>query len=172
MINDGIIGLRAVEPTDVDLLFLWENDSDSWRYGWNRAPLSRHQLWTYANNYDSEPIRAGELRMIVVELSSGEEVGCVDLTDIDAINSRAQVGIYIKSSCRGKGYGARSLALLIDYSSAMLSLHQLWAVIGRDNGASIAIFEKVGFKSCGCLRSWIKNRTSFEDALLYQKFLV
>ncbi len=172
MLNDGLIELRAVEPADVDILFLWENDEESWHYGSNRAPLSRHQLWNYATGYDADPVKAGEVRFVITDAITGEAVGCVDLTDIDVLNSRAQCGIYIGKAYRGMGFGSNALRSICEYAGATLSLHQLWAVIGRENICSTAIFEKCGFKSCGCLRSWIKKRTSFEDALIYQKLLV
>lgn len=172
MLSDDVIRLRAVEPADVDCLFIWENDSDSWRYGCNKAPLSRHQIWNYATGYDADPLRAGELRMMIVEQSTGATVGCVDLTDIDAVNSRAQCGIYISVAFRNRGYGAKALKLICAYADSVLAMHQLWAVIGRENLSSIAVFERCGFNTCGSLRSWIKKRTSFEDALIFQKLLV
>lgn len=171
MLSDGVIGLRAVEPDDTDALYLWENESVQLMCGGIRAPLSRHQIWTYANNYDSNPLSSGELRLMVVDCERGERLGCVDLTDIDVHNGRAQVGIYVKASVRGRGIGRRSLGLLAGYAKECLGLHQLWAVVARDNSSSLKLFESCGFKSCGLLRSWIKKGQSFTDALVYQFML-
>lgn len=169
--NGELIRLRAVEPEDVDLIFIWENDETLWRYGAVKGPISRHQLWNYAQNYDADPMKNGEIRFVVEDINTGEAVGCIDLTEIDSYNCRAQVGIFISKLHRNRGLAQDALSLLNDYACKILGLHQVWAVIGRENTSSISLFEKSGFKSCGCLRSWIKIRTSYEDALIYQKFL-
>lgn len=45
------ITLRAPEPSDVDAMFRMENDPAVWPDGHTRAPLSRHLLATYVDNY-------------------------------------------------------------------------------------------------------------------------
>ena len=57
--------LRALEPTDVDCLYLWENNPEMWRFGFSPAPLSRHQIWEYISTYDSNPLSAGQLRLMI-----------------------------------------------------------------------------------------------------------
>ncbi len=57
------ITLRAVEPTDVDCLYIWENDPSLWPHGSTRAPLSRFQLSEYATGYDADPYSARQLRL-------------------------------------------------------------------------------------------------------------
>lgn len=169
--NSVSIKLRAVEPDDVDSLFIWENDEAMWRYGCNKACISRSQLWNYVQNYDADPLKSGEIRFIIEESNNGETVGCIDLTDIDPYNGRAQVGIYISKRNRCKGFGEESLKKILEYAAETLGLHQVWAVVGRENTASISLFEKCEFKSCGCLRSWIRKRTSYEDALVFQHLI-
>lgn len=47
MLDNGKVYLRALEPTDIDVIHRWENDCDLWRFGCATAPFSRHQIWEY-----------------------------------------------------------------------------------------------------------------------------
>ena len=29
-LDDGVVSLRALDPTDLDLLYIWENDTSLW----------------------------------------------------------------------------------------------------------------------------------------------
>lgn len=171
MITGTKIRLRAPEPTDVDAMFRWENDSQSWVNGRTRAPMSRHALWQYVESYDADIMHAGQARFIIVETSSAEPIGCIDLYDIDTLNRRAAVGIYIEPSWRNRDMATQSLLLLADYCQQQLGLHQLWAVIASDNTPSRALFHSVGFKECGRLRSWLRQGEHYTDALLTQRLL-
>lgn len=171
ILNDNII-LRAPEPSDVDAMFRWENDSASWNAGRTRAPMSRHALWEYVNNYSADIMAAGQARFVIVDGDSDEPVGCVDLYDIDILNRRGGVGIYIEKGFRRQGYAQQAIGLLSLYCQRELGLHQLWAVISADNKASRALFRSCNFKECGRLRSWIRHSEHYKDALIAQSLLV
>ena len=48
ILSDGTLTLRAVELSDVDILYRWENDTTQWITNNAFAPYSRKQLWDYA----------------------------------------------------------------------------------------------------------------------------
>ena len=54
MLSNGTIRLRALEVDDLDMLYLWENDTSSWRDGTNIAPFSRRMLAEYIDTYDGD----------------------------------------------------------------------------------------------------------------------
>lgn len=167
--TDATLTLRALEPGDVDRIYLWENSPAMWRYGYSQAPLSRHQIWEYIRNYDANPLSAGELRLLVCEGLTA--VGAVDLYDVDVLNRRAMAGIMIDSAFRGRGYGLQALKLLENYSRDNLGLHQLGAMVADDNAASQRLFLRAGFTETARLPQWFRNGTSFLDAVMYQKIL-
>lgn len=168
MESDNIkINLRAPEPSDLDTLYIWENDPELWPHGDNMAPVSRHALDTFLRNYSGDISSDGQLRLIVT-LSDGTAVGVIDLYDYSARNRRAGVGIFIQKEYRCKGYGQQALEWLATYSATHLGLHQLWAVIAADNLASRTMFGAAGFKTCGRLRSWLRRGRSYSDAIIYQ----
>lgn len=172
MISDGKISLRAPEPSDVDALFIWENDCSMWFDGRIRAPLSRHQLWQYVESYSADPLVEGQARFMIVDISSRQALGSVDLYDIDIANRRAGVGVMIAPEYRRKGYASRAIALIADYCRDALGLHQLWAIVGADNTASRNLFAAASFSVAGYLRSWIRRSSSrYGDAYIYQRML-
>ncbi|MDE7426465.1 MAG: GNAT family N-acetyltransferase [Muribaculaceae bacterium] len=161
--------LRALEPDDADILYIWENDSSLWPYGNTMAPVSLNQLRTYIRNYTGTPLADGELRMMIEDCESGRPLGCVDLTDIDARDLHARVGIFVAVKERHQGVASVALRLIINYARTYLNLHQLIALVGTDNEYSHALFRRTGFKSCGNLRSYVRQGKHYSDVLIYQK---
>lgn len=171
-ISDGIIMLRALEPTDLDVLYRWENDERLWRTSSTITPFSRKQLWDYIENYDGDVFNSRQLRLIIEEMSSGAAVGTIDLYDFDAANSRASVGILIDEHFRGKGLGQSAMKLFEKYCYEYLSLNQLVAIVALDNDESIKLFDSLGYRRVGKLKWWLKRGNEFCDAIMMQLKLV
>lgn len=172
MITNRNISLRAPEPSDVTIMYAWENDRSNWRHGRTRAPLSMHQLDEYVRDYNPDILAAAQGRFMIVDNATGKSVGAIDLYDVDAINRRAAVGIVIDSAVRQKGFAADALNALADYASIDLGLHQLWAIVAADNLPAKALFTASGYDISGRLRSWVRiNGQSYSDAFIYQKLL-
>ena len=161
--------LRALEPEDVDCMYRWENTPGMWRHGCSPAPLSRHLIWEYVNNYEADPFVAGQLRLIVE--SDGVAVGAVDLYDVDRLNRRAMVGVMIEEGSRRRGLGRRALAELSAYCADVLGLHQLGAIVEAGNAPSHRLFAGSGFVECGMLAQWFRRGREFADAVMYQRLL-
>lgn len=172
--NPMRVSLRAVEPSDVDRLYLWENDPSVWPFGAPRGPYSRHQLWEYANGYDADPYRAGQLRLIVeIGEEDGQRTPCgtVDLYDIDARDSRAFIGIMIAPGFRRKGIASAALVELESYCRDILGLRLLASETASDNLPSIRLFTGRGFILTGRRPSWIRRCDEFISAVQFQKQL-
>lgn len=164
-----MITLRAPEQSDVDSIFLWENDPGFSESLPQSAPLSRYQIWEYIKNYQSDPFATRELRMMIYDEALKMVVGHIDMFDFDPVNRRAGIGIYIDESRRREGYAKEALEMFESYVTRTLGMHQLWAYIAIDNTASKALFTGAGFKPAGRLRSWLRRKTEYADALIFQK---
>lgn len=171
MLSDNSIRLRALEPDDLDMLYLWENDTSIWRYGNNIAPFSRKMLADYIDSYDSDIFKSLQLRFMIVSVDTDVPVGMIDLYDFDAVNRRAGVGIMVDEAHRSKGYAADALNLLCRYCYDRLGMHQLYAMVAIDNVPSISLFQNGGFKISGKLRSWLRQGESYIDAYILQRLL-
>lgn len=164
------ISLRALEPSDTDLIYLWENNPEMWRYGVSPAPLSRHQIWEYINQYDANPLVSGQLRLIVQ--AGNTPVGTIDLYNLDVNNRRAFIGIMTAPQYRRKGHAAAAIGLITDYCRNNLGLRQIAATIAADNTASLSLFQKAGFRITSTLPDWIRrDPVNFIDAKLLTKQL-
>lgn len=151
--------LRAPEPSDVDALYLWENDPEAWSVTDALAPVSRHQLWEYVNNYDSNPLSACQLRLIIAPAAepSARPLGVIDLFDINPLHSHASVGIYVAASARRQGIASAALSALISYCRDRLPLLHLSAVVAVGNVPSSRLFSSAGFRPLARLPRWIRS---------------
>lgn len=160
--------LRAPEPSDLDAMYLWENDSQAWCVTDSLAPVSRHQLWEYIRNYDANPLSAGQLRLIIASADDSScPLGVIDLFDINPLHRHASVGIYIAPSHRARGIASAALSSLISYCRDRLPLIHLSAVVAVGNTPSSSLFLSAGFAHIATLPRWIRNAdNSFSDASL------
>ena len=110
-IEGGICRLRALEPSDLDALYGWENDTDVWRVSGTLAPFSRHVLSRLIEEQQFDIYATRQMRLVVESLA-GEMVGAVDLFEFDPHNRRAGVGIIIDAAHRRKGYALAALRAL------------------------------------------------------------
>ena len=92
--KDGTVRLRALEPEDLDMLYCIENDYKLWNVGPTNVPYSRYVLHNYIANSSGNIYADCEVRQMIVN-DEGETVGIVDITDFDAKNCRADVGIVV-----------------------------------------------------------------------------
>ena len=171
MLKGKRIYLRQLEDSDVNLLLLWENDTENWRYSESEAPFSLHQLQHYVKN--ASHVRQNEqLRFMVCLNENDNAIGTIDMFTIDFKNLRAGVGVLIANKDnRQKGYAQEALSLLEKFASRSLELEQLFCEIQADNEASIQLFEKAGFMKTGTKKNWYKIKSKVIDAYFYQKFI-
>lgn len=172
MLQDKHIKLRAIEPEDIDLLYIWENNTDLWEISNISVPTSKHHLVQFVQEASLGIYETKQLRLMIEIIEPKQTIGCIDLFDFDAFHERAGVGILISDTGdRNKGYATRALKLLIEYAKKHLSLHQLYCNILEDNTISVKLFEKCGFKINGKKTDWVKSRNKHKDEYFLQLIL-
>lgn len=168
LLENDIILLRALEPEDLDVLYKWENDSTLWNCGSTLTPYSKFALREYLAGSTQDIFQSHQLRLMIVEKSSGKPIGTVDLYDFDPMNLRAGVGILLDADYRNKGYGFHALHLMKEYACRFLLLKQLYAYVPKPNEASYKLFGKSGYEESGLLKSWKKTAEGYIDVYLMQ----
>lgn len=164
------ITLRALEPSDLEVLYLWENDPDVWRVSGTLAPVSRDRLARFISEQSYDIYATRQMRLIVDV--DGVMVGSVDIFDFEPLHRRFGVGILIYADeHRRKGYASRVIELIKEYAHNTLDLKQIWVTVDEDNGASIALFESCGFVLSARRREWVNRAGVFIDELEYQCIL-
>lgn len=169
-IEGNLCRLRALEPEDLDAMYGWENDTDSWRVSGTVAPFSRHVLSRLIDEQQFDIYATRQMRL-VIETPDGSAVGAVDMFEFDPQNLRAGVGIIVAPPYRKQGYAQDTLQTLERYVRDVLRMHQLWCSVGADNEASLALFRKAGYAECGRRKEWILTPNGAIDEVLMQKIL-
>ena len=161
--------LRALEPSDLDLVYEIENDESLWIYSNTSSPFSRNTLKKFIQNSHLDIIEHKQLRLVIS--NNQKSMGFIDLFDYDNVNRRVGVGIIIFKKFRLKGIAFQSIKLVENYLIKHVPIHQLFANISSNNIESISLFEKCGFEKVGLKRDWIFYNNEFNDELLYQKII-
>jgi diamine N-acetyltransferase len=172
LLENENIRLRAVEPEDLDRLYLWENNTQLWDAGNTRNPYSRFVLKQYIVNSDKDIYENKQLRLMMVSVKTGETVGTVDLFDFDIHNSRIALGLFVDKAFQGKGYAKESLHLIEEYVFVYLKINLLYCHIAENNTASRHLFEQEKYEKTGILKEWIKTANGFENVFLFQQFKI
>ena len=172
-----LIHLRALEPTDLNQLYRWENDSSIWSVSGTLVPFSKFVLEEFVTQVHQDIYTNKQLRLIVDlkyfdeadEDETTRSIGCVDLFDFDPKNKRAGVGILIADKAdRGRGYATEALHLIVDYAFEVLDLHQIYSNVRVENESSVALFKKVGFEVTGLKQDWMYEQGKFYDEYTMQ----
>ena len=161
------IHLRAPEPEDLELLYTMENDTHLWSVGTTLVPYSRFTLRNYIEQTRGDLYSERQARF-VIELADGNTAGMIDLADYTPFDSRAEVCIGILGEYRNRGIAGEALALLKEYATGYLGIHQLYAYIPAGHTASKKLFEGAGFLHTCTLKEWKRDGDSFVDIELFQ----
>ena len=171
LLKNDLVTLRALEPTDLDTLFQWENDTALWVVSDTVAPYSREALWNYLQQYTGDIYAQRQLRLMITLTEDGTPVGTVDFLNFDPLNNRAELGLFIAAEQRGKGLGRQALELLTAYAREHLGLRQIYVFIALDNEVCLNLFEDYGYRRVGVLQSWVKRGNTYRDVALLQMIL-
>ena len=168
VLKNHIITLRALEPEDLNLLFSTENDSDFWEVSNTQAPFSKFILKKYLANAQQDIYEARQLRLVIMNTATNENLGLIDLFDFNPQHQRAGIGILILKEFQNMGFASESLKMITQYAFNHLNLHQVYANIPTDNKKSLVLFEKLNFVKIGIQKDWMFSEGSFKDVHLYQ----
>ena len=163
------IYLRALEPNDLEFIYAMENDQSIWEVSNTQTPYSRFLVKQYLENAHQDIYEAKQLRLAICQDEDFPAIGLIDLFDFDPKNNRAGVGIVIQGNeNRNQNIGSEALQLLIKYAFHHLNVHQLYANIGTENRASIALFTKFGFQIIGIKKEWNLVNGVYKDEAIFQ----
>ena len=169
--NIDKISLRALEPSDIDLLLRIENDDRYWKYANRTEPYSRDLLQKYIEQQKQDIFQVKQKRF-AISIENTDTLGFIDIFDFEPMHRRAGVGIFILDKYRGIGIGRKSVTLLGEYAKTHLNLNCIYANIAKENTKSINLFESCGYKKIGLKKEWNYYENSFHGEYLYQKIIV
>ncbi|MFO7867798.1 MAG: GNAT family N-acetyltransferase [Bacteroidales bacterium] len=171
ILETELIKLRALEPSDIDLLYAWENRTDIWLVSSTVTPFSKDVLQQYISQSYLDIYTVKQLRLMIFVKDISCTVGMIDLFDFDPQNKRCGVGVFVAPQYEGNGYASEALICVQKYARSVLLLNQLYAEISETNHKSIRLFEQQGFVCSGIKKSWIRSVDGYLNQLFYQYVL-
>lgn len=96
----------------------------------------------------AEDMEHGKMLELVILTPEGEFIGSMEAFDITG--KTPELGLWIKSSAHGNGYGYEALRCLVDYLNSTEKYQYYIYQVDIRNESSIHLVEKFHFKKCGC----------------------
>lgn len=171
LLTNDTLRLRAIEPEDLSLLYMVENDTDIWWVGNQTVPYSRFALRQYLASTTNDIYADKQVRFVIERISDAKPLGLIDMFAFSPKNLRAEVGILIFEDNRNCGYAKGAIHLLSEYAKSQLQLHQLYAYVSVNNTFAKQLFLSADFSEVHYLKDWLKVSDTFSDVLFMQKIL-
>lgn len=102
-----------------------------------------------------------------ITTDAGDFLGGCGLDQLDALNQRANLGYWVRSSAAGRGVATAAVRLLRDWGFAHTDLARLEVLIAVENAASLRVAEKAGAHFEGRLRDRLVVHGTRHDAAMY-----
>ena len=162
MIQGSMITLRALEDRDQETLRCWRNDPKLSCFHFSAMPLSQISQKRWYENYSE----SSNSKIFIIENDQNSAIGYTVLKNIDHKNRNAEIGLYLDPSFQGKGYGRDSFETLIRFCFEELNMHRVYLQVFAFNTRAISLYERIGFKTEGCLREAFFTQNDYHDIIL------
>ena len=145
MLSGNIVGLRAVEYSDLETLLKWRNQPEFRRFfrEYRELNMENQKRW-----FESKVLGDEHTRMFsIVDLKDGQLIGACGLCYIDWPNRCADFSIYIGRDQLyvDDHFAIDAAKILMAYGFNELNLHRLWSEIYDIDKKKMCMFEKLGF---------------------------
>lgn len=167
MLKGEFVGLRSIEPSDLDQLLAWRNKPEFRRYfrEYRELTYEQQRSW-YKEKVLNDPATC---MFAIVCAETGRLIGACGLCYIDWINRSSDFSIYIGHDDLyiDDKYAIDAARLLICYGFEELNLHRLWSEIYGFDSAKVEMFKTLGFHLDGSHRQTHWTENSWCDSLFY-----
>ncbi len=100
-------------------------------------------------------------------LLDGVPSGTVGFNSYKPMLATSELGYWIATSLAGNGYMTEAAAAVVDWGFTSLGLHRIELRASPDNGSSLRVAEKVGFKQEGLARGACRGSEGWHDVLTF-----
>jgi RimJ/RimL family protein N-acetyltransferase len=161
------VRLRAVEPTDWQSFFDWNQDSEAAR-GMYYIPFpgSQESVKRWAEKQATQEPDDDKF-FFVVETLGGEIVGSLNAHSCEPHHGTFAYGIGIRRSHQHRGYASEAILLLLRYFFLELRYQKATVEVYSFNDPSVRLHERLGFQLEGRLRRMIFTRGRHFDKLVF-----
>jgi RimJ/RimL family protein N-acetyltransferase len=163
MLIGKTVFLRILEKSDLELVRRWRNSPDNYRHfaNWDFITSVQQENW-FALKGSSRT----DLRMIIVDKSTGRPIGITHLESIDYRNRNASWGIYIaEPEFRTRTYAVESTLLLFDYAFEYMNIHKIYGNTLSNNPRGRRFHKLVGFKEEAVFKKHVYVKNLYADLI-------
>ncbi|GAA1947058.1 GNAT family N-acetyltransferase [Agromyces allii] len=164
-LRDGDLVVRPIRARDAKQLERVLLDNRAWLRQWEATyPGGSSIIDTRASIRNLlAHARAGHALPFLLEVD-GEIVGQLNVSSIAYGSlSSASIGYWVAQSAAGHGITPTAVALATDYCFQVLRLHRIEICIRPENGPSLRVVEKLGYRYEGLRRRFIHIDGSWRD---------
>lgn len=159
------IKLRAVEPSDADYFYGWQQDSERTRFlDWLPPPSSQAARASWAEKRSQQELKEDAFQWMV-ETLAGEVVGSIATHSCNPRAGTFSYGLDVVSAQRRKGYASETLKLILTYYFEELRYQKVTVAIQSGNVASIKLHQHLGFVAEGTHRRMVYTQGKFFDLI-------
>ncbi len=160
--------LHAVEPEDLDLMYVIENDIQLWQYSSTTAPFSRYTLHRYIQDGTMDFFRDQQVRFAI---HNDEDTTCgfLDIANFTPIHSRAEIGIVLMAEAQGRGLATIALREAWEYARQM-HVRMLYSIVAEGNIRAQRLFLRAGYRETAIIPSWLQFGDNAQNAVLFQLY--
>ena len=161
------VRLRGIEPSDADIFFAWNMDSEMARrldFVW--PPVSQAQVKKEIEELSLKKLEHDSFTW-VIEATSGKVVGSIMTHSCDSRNGTFSYGVNVVREHRRKGYAAEAIQMVLRYYFEELRYQKVSVAVHSYNEESVALHEKLGFVREGTLRRMVYTRGEYFDVHWY-----
>jgi len=167
--KNGMINLQPFKLENVRKHYQWNNDREITYYD-SEYPHRFESFDSFLSRMKAiieNPKRNSEL-FEIVDLHDHKVIGVIDIYGIDYHNKRCFVSCTIgDKNKRGKGYGKKSLELILRYCFNDLKMHKVGATSFDFNETWIGVLKKAGFRKEGELRNHVMKENEYRNKLIF-----
>lgn len=179
MLKGNLIGLTAVEKTDIKQLMDWRNNAENRKYfrEYRELNMTMQEQWFQQKVINDQ----NTIMFSIRRLNDNELLGCCGFVYINWVHRHADLSLYIGWEdvyIDEVGYAEDACRVLLNYGFEELGFNKVWTEIYEFDDRKRKLYDKIGFKQDGLLRQnyysdgrWFDSRilsilaTEFEKSL-------
>lgn len=161
--------LRAPLVADEEFLFEIRNDVEL-QLQLMTLPRanSMERVSAWLARHCSDP---AALFYVIASIADNAAVGVIQLTRMDCVHGRGELGICLAERYRGRGFAAEGLQLLEEYARSVFRLRKFVLMVLDSNKRAVALYERAGYTTAGVLKEHHYLGGAFHDVRLMEKLL-
>ncbi|HEX8386007.1 MAG TPA: GNAT family N-acetyltransferase [Rubricoccaceae bacterium] len=144
--------LRPTRADDAEDVYAVFSDLETVRY-WSHEPFTGlDQARDYLAGIERVFGERTLFQWAVADAETDRLVGTVTLFGWDRAHRRAEVGFILHRARWGQGLASEAVRAALAFAFGPMGLHRVEADVDPDNGASLALLRRIGFREEGRLR--------------------